>query len=112
MVWPVTACKYLRQPKLFEVYVTCQVNFANVRSNFALPRQLSGNAQKIIIGSVMYVPVYQKVVHPNGANTQSQLLDQFHTASVNTDSCNNSQKMITDITLSECEGCGSCPSAK
>ena len=25
MVWPVTACKYLRQPKLFEVYVTCPV---------------------------------------------------------------------------------------
>ena len=60
---------------------------------------------------IMYALVYQKVMHPNGANTQSQLLDQFHTAPINTDSCNNSQKMITDITLSECEGCGSCPSA-
>ena len=49
----------------------------------------------------------RKELHPNSANTQSQLLDQFYTASVNTDSCNSSQKMISDITLSECEGCGS-----
>ena len=53
------------------MYVTCQVNFANVRSNFALPRQLSGNAQKIIIGSDLYhsCPWIFSIVWPSKYST-------------------------------------------